>query len=563
MEKEAFKNAKGAHKSREQVAPDFYSSKGQPVQRFDYLASEHDERLPDDNTELTIKLLDALGTAMVADSEDDLAEGDADFPPVYTYWGQFIDHDISKNTDSNQFHGDGQATLFDIRPDDFKPVKTSEVRDSLLNIRTRHLDLDSVYGDLDSAESDALYQGADPARHCHLGKKGEFLLGLAKDVPGEIPGPDPQDLCRDLPREAPEQPSLQIQPAIIAEQRNDENLIVAQFHTAFLRFHNRALAELGDFKRAQKQTRLHYQWLVLHDFLRTVAKPQVVEAVLDGDTRFEFDGGYMPLEFSTAAYRFGHSMVRSSYDFNHSFGRGAGQLDRATFDLMFLFTGHGGDTPLDSDGRLPSNWIADWSRLAHRGGKFGDGLPERFSRKIDTRLSDPLGQLANEANEEADVDGSPFNADLRALMKHLARRNLRRGYLLNIPTGQAMAKRAGIQELSAEQLLSDAMGERPDLSAALQAEDGLLLKYTPLWFYILKEAEVLESGNRLGPLGSRLVVETIVGLLRNSEQSVLSLNWTPEQSELETGADLTTIDAFLQYSGELEHRPEPQSAAMA
>lgn len=557
-----FENAKGAHESREQLTPEYYKSREQEVQRFDYLADDLDNRLPDDDPSVTIRLLDALGAAMVADGESDIADGDSEIPPVYTYWGQFIDHDITKNTDSNQFHGDGQATNFDIRADDFQPVEISDVRASLINGRTRHLDLDSVYGDLNSAGSEALFKGADPARHCHQGQAGEFLLGLARVVPGEVPGPDSQDLCRDLPRKAPAQPSARIQPAILAEQRNDENLIVAQFHTAFLRFHNRALAELGDFKRAHRHTRLHYQWLVLHDFLRTIARPDVVDAVLDGDTRFDFKGEFMPLEFSTAAYRFGHSMVRSSYDFNHNFGRGAGELDRATFNLLFLFTGHGGDTPQDSDGRLPSNWIADWSRLVHRGGRFGDGLPERFARKIDTRLSDPLGQLDNESNEQEDPSGQPMTTDLRAIMKHLAKRNLRRGFLLNIPTGQAMAVRAGLKPMSAKELLYDPKGLRADLTAALQAEDGLLLNHTPLWFYVLKEAEVQESGQRLGALGSRLVVETIVGLLRNSQDSVLSLGWTPRESELESGDELTTIDEFLRYSGELQHHPVPQSAAI-
>ena len=51
---------------------------------------------------------------------------------------------------------------------------------------------------------------------------------------------------------------------------------------------------------------------------------------------------------------------------------------------------------------------------------------------------------------------------------------------------------------------------------------------TPLWFYILKEAELKQGGLRLGDVGSRLVVETFHGLVEGSAYSILKeTDWKP------------------------------------
>lgn len=543
------KGGSGAHGTVDQLKESYYKDKGEEVQRFDFLAADSAERLSDADPARTIVLLDALGAAMVTEGDDDIGHGDSNIPPVYTYWGQFIDHDITLNTGNNARarHSEGVAE-FDIRSSDFVPVGKSKIRESLINARTRQLDLDSVYGDGPDKDTTGMYDVGDPAKHCHEGRRGSFALGLAKDVVGVVPGPDSQDTCRDLPRRTAVESGTKMNEAVIGDSRNDENLIIAQFHTAFLRFHNRALKELDDFERARNHTRWHYQWLVLHDFLPKVARTDVVKAVLDGETRFNFSGDFMPLEFSTAAYRFGHSMVRSSYDFNANFGRDAGIDDRASFNQLFQFTGHSASTGQSTDGRLPSNWIVDWSRLAVPSLRFDDGLPERLARRIDTRLSDPLGAMANEGNGEVDQDSASAGMSLQALMKHLAKRNLRRGFLLQIPTGQAMAAQAGLRPLSEEELLRDPIGERVAISAALHSDGGFLLRHTPLWFYILKEAEVREGGLHLGELGSRLVVETLIGIMRNSSHSVLASGWAPENSELQDGSEISDIRAFLRYA---------------
>ena len=126
---------------------------------------------------------------------------------------------------------------------------------------------------------------------------------------------------------------------------------------------------------------------------------------------------------------FGHSMVRAIYDYNKNFGRPGG-LQQGDLDLLFGFTGGGGN--IDGDKRLPKNWVIDWSRFVGVSPHdSADGLPARVARKIDTALAPPLGDMVKEGNDEAD-------AQLKALFKHLARRNLRRGYNLRLPTGQAL-----------------------------------------------------------------------------------------------------------------------------
>ncbi len=502
---------------------------------FDYLSPDSAQRIPTSDPATVITALDALGAAMVVDERNDPNNGDADFSPIYTFWGQFIDHDITLNADRNPVD-----SPFDITTEAFAPVAPQQVSQRLANLRSQALNLDSVYAG-GPGGNPSLYCPGDPTFHCCNVRPGAFLTGLNQDAGGETPtnGANP---CRDLPRSNDGSGH-----AIIGDQRNDENLILAQFHLAMLRFHNAALDRLGDFERAREQTRLHHQWLVVNDYLKTVANPQIVDAVVhSGLSRYKFAGGFMPVEFTAAAFRFGHATVRSSYDLNAHFGRGGTVADRASLEQVLELTGNAhaaGHAALGGNRRLPDTWIADWSRLTGCNRRFNDGGPERRSKKIDSYLAEPLSHLPNE----------PFGEEPGAahhLMQHLAQRNLRRGFLLSVPTGQAMAALADIAPLTAAQLLDDTgTGPRPALRDALLKDNELLLAHTPLWFYVLREAETLGGGNRLGPIGSHIVVETIVGLLRSNDDSYLNRNWSPSDSEIPGGRDIRSIEDFLQFAG--------------
>ena len=281
---------------------------------------------------------------------DPAGGGDNPIPAGFTYLGQFIDHDITLDLTSI---GEKQAD-----------PKATE------NFRTPALDLDSIYG-LGPDGSRQLYARNAPTDN---GKNPgpKFLIGKNINVPlGGVTG----DHRNDLPR-SPEGFAL------IGDHRNDENLVVAQTHLAMLKFHNKICdmvmgGGLRDpvavFNEARRLVTWHYQWMVLHDFVERLTEPGIVDKILHEGRRFyRFKRvPYIPVEFSAAAYRLGHSMVRQVYSYNRIFTPGG--VTAATLALLFRFTGLSGgivgdlapNTPTDPTpiSVLPSNWIIDWRRF--------------------------------------------------------------------------------------------------------------------------------------------------------------------------------------------------------
>ena len=260
----------------------------------------------------------ALGLAMTADPEVDDKdknlpaaspetdkriqddEENAGIPAGYTYLGQFIDHDIT-----------------------FDPASSLQQQNdpnALVDFRTPRLDLDSVYG-----------RGPDDLPYMYDGNK--FRLGrplFANDQPTN---------ARDLPRYIDPENATAPRRALIGDKRNDENVIVSQLHGAMLRFHNKLVDAdpAASFRDIQQRVRWHYQWIVLNDFLVKICGEQVVKDILPhlGKDRPIWENppnfaiykyrqdAFMPVEFSVAAYRFGHSMVRPIYRLNTQLNGGA------------------------------------------------------------------------------------------------------------------------------------------------------------------------------------------------------------------------------------------------
>ena len=521
---------------------------------FDDLAAQFPARhLPGDSAAVTAalkRLGEALAEPAPPPGQQLQPTGNSTIPPVYTYWGQFIDHDITANTDR-------QNTVTDITVEDLKPLQPEVVVRDLRNLRRPALDLDSVYGDGPTFEGGPETAAAD--------MYDGIRLRLSEVAEGDgIRGdhiPTLGDNLRDLPRDSGAQLPEDKTVALIGDGRNDENLIVAQLHVAFLRFHNAVLDwaqqqpgyPQGDrelFERVRDLVRWHYQWLVVHDYLKTVTLPGVVDKVLLGGNKVfqpRYDEVYMPLEFSVAAYRFGHSMVRGFYDYNRNFGRPGKVIGSASFRLIFAFTGSARPEPFNGGGTLtlPFNWVIEWNRFVDK----GDSLPDHFARRIDTQLAPPLFDMINQISEEN--EGLP--EAIKDILKRLAVRNLLRGYQLALPTGQAVADALGVAPLTEEELRrnnSDAV------NTALA--DGGFLQTTPLWFYVLKEAEARANGNSLGEVGSRIVVETLIGQLRADPGSYLNQDggWSPEQGvPLDDGEPIVTIKDLFRFGGLLPSEP--------
>ncbi len=520
----------------------------------------------------TLGELDELGNLMVEAGET--PDNDSSMPPVMTYWGQFLDHELTARTDRES----SISSITNAHP----PVASSTVESQLRNARSPRFDLDSVYGGAPTGPGITSDVVKIISGMRHPTQINKMRVGTAVD-PGPLP--DGLDQHRDLPRYVQVQSSVRNaalslaqasmspqefakfsnslpQRALIGDMRNDENLVVAQFHLSFLRFHNKAVDYLAghdtgwvpDFGSAQQLTRLHYQWLIVEGYLKGVCDQAVVDRVLEDRAshffkfRAEYDarrtntrlGNALPLEFSVAAYRFGHSMVRATYDYNKNFGRPGGILSDASLDLLFGFTGGGGN--IDGDKRLPKNWVIDWRRFVGvEPHDASDGGPSRLARKIDTALAPPLNAMIKEGNDEPD-------AQLKALFKSLARRNLRRGYNLRLPTGQAVhkyLKQHGAVLSAPIADVSTIFSSKPALRDFLANSNAKFHQRTPLWFYLLAEAEAA-GGNRLGEVGSWLVAETFVGVLLSDPDSALSRRFDPSQSPLRM-ADNSPIDSIAKW----------------
>ena len=540
--------------------------------------------LPDDSS----AELDQLGELMVDSSNPDDVEAtpDSHLPAILTYWGQFLDHELTARTDR-------ETVISQIKVDPAPQRSAAEIETMLKNARTPRFDLDSVYGGLPigagmteglAAEIATVISGM---RHPEEPEK--MRVGTAIE-PGPLP--DGLDEHRDLPRFSQVQEAVRaaylkiaehrLKPdalqrfkdnlpkrAIIGDMRNDENLIVAQFHLSCLRFHNRTIDFLranpqgwiADFASAQALTRLHYQWLIVEGYLKSVCDPAIVNSVLQNRARHFFGfrdtyygrvgqsnlGNVLPLEFSVAAYRFGHTMVRNAYDYNANFGRPGGVLPQAPFDELFNFTGGGGFRGAE---KLPKNWVIDWARFVTADPNNADGRPAKVARAIDTKLAPPLGDMVKEGEEPGTAP------DVKALLKQLARRNLRRGLSLRLPTGQALhahLKQVGAIPGSPIPNVAAILDNKPDLASFLEGSSAKFHERTPLWFYCLAEAEAA-GGNHLGELGSWIVASTFIGCLLADPDSALAQDFTPSNSPLRMpdNTPIDTIEKWMRFALVLE-----------
>ena len=379
-----------------------------------------------------------------------------------TFFGQFLDHDMTFD----------QVSRLGIPT---PPITSPNTRNPLF-------DLDSVYGDGPDG-SPELYHSSDPIKF-RVESDGEF---------------------EDLPRDPI------TNQAFLGDPRNDENMMIAGMHAAFLLFHNHAvdlvrsqnpgIPDRDAYVQARRLTLWHYQWMILHEFLPHIVAQPVIDDVLTNGRRFYnplHGDAFIPVEFQIA-YRFGHSMVRPSYRANLH-----GDNGQPFFGMIFDPAGDGQADPVDLRGfcRAPRRFIG-WQTFFDFGGSFSADV--RPNKRIDTKVSTPLFHLP--------LGTIPAGTPPVSLMQ----RNLLRCLTWQIPSGQSIANEMGIPALSNNEL------------SELQSIRGSFVTSTPLFYYILKEAELREDGLRLGPVGGRIVAEVFIGLLQLDPDSYLTAqpNWVP------------------------------------
>jgi hypothetical protein len=458
----------------------------------------------DTQTEAALKTLAAKMTS-VPDPEDpkDLPDSEeGGIPSAFTYFGQFIDHDLT-----------------------FDPASSLQKQndpDALVDFRTPRFDLDNVYG-----------RGPDDQPYLYEDGK-LFILGNPLTGAAANPG------ARDLPRSQVNN-QQDARRAIIGDPRNDENVIVSQFQGLFHRFHNKIARDNPDwsFSEVQREVRWHYQWVVLNDFLPKIVAGAVLNQVVPHvgkksnirlhKPNLEFyhpkNEAFMPLEFSAAAYRFGHSMVRPGYRLSETIG----PLP------IFSFTNPLGS--LTGFRAFPGDWAIDWNHFidleprdpgdANNPADPGNKERLQLAYKIDTSLVNPLGALPPSIAINPNV---------------LAERNLLRGWRMRLPNGQDIAKAMGLVPLPDSQIIIGKFtGDPADIIGPIDKVDQAFVGNCPLWTYVL--AETVETdmtikttkGDRkiktrqLGPVGGRIVVETFAGILLTDSSSYLSQDplWTP------------------------------------
>jgi Animal haem peroxidase len=534
-------------------------------------------------------------SANIAADVDDVKDGaDAEenllMPAGYTYFGQFIDHDLTF---------DNTSSLNEADSGNIDRIPT--------NLRTPRFDLDSLYGD--GPDAQPFMYGEDGAS---LLFKDSFENQCQLSVTQAH-----QDLLR-----APNGR------AIIGDKRNDENSLVSQIHLSFIKFHNAVVAQLkmktdlqgtALFTKACQEVRWAYQKLVIEDFLPRIVQKDVLKD-LEGKTPDERKNIYalytegsdchpgkrqnLPREFVVAAYRFGHSGVRFGYRLNTETSLSIfAPSNDPTQDSLLGFDPLPNSHVIDDWGRFfPStDYTVVPSSLGNEPQKNEKGetildpaVRLQFAYKIDPTLVDPLtvlppsvlptspnrGGALGEVNDE--VKSDPLSQPLpNPGRPSLALLNLLRGNSYKVQGGQSIAnllKKKGFpvepldsKYLVTRQVIKDVKGEPTSKFVRINSE---LHSDTPLWFYILAEAQqsvvdalhvqpgdsfedkrLLEpdvAKTQMGWVGGRIVAEVFYGLMDSDKDSYFYAppGWKPIWAHDPSTCSKAIFANLLKFAGQ-------------
>ena len=358
-------------------------------------------------------------------------------PAGYTFFGQFVAHDLSFNLD--------------------KFIIDKNINSN--NYRTPHFDLDNLYG---------------PKDNKYLYSNNKFIINKKHDLNRNKDGI-----------------------AIIPDSRNDENYVVAQLHLLFQLFHNKLVNKYKKenvenvFEYVKKEVTFYYQWIIVNDFLPKLIDNSILDSIFKYGTKF-FDSkksnNCIPIEFSVAAFRYGHFTVRDEYLISNDYKMNQNDIHKFT------------------KGCLP-NLIIDWNNFFH----VTDTTVPQPSKSIDTNISKNLQNMVH-INTPKDF---PYNKN------NLLLRNLLRSQQQCIASGQDIAKLMGLNPIPIELL------RKYDINKGL--EDNNLIDNTPLLLYILMESKIYKNGEQLTGVGGILVAEVILSFLFNDPNSYFnsSEKWFP------------------------------------
>ena len=402
-----------------------------------------------------------------------------EIPAVFTFVGQFIDHDLTMNA----------VNLFEPQEDPIFPTPpgAAPIPNPIVDGASPLIDLDSVYGPRAKlgAPLNALYEG------------DKFRLVSANGI-------------TDLPRDADGT-------ATIADKRNDENQLILQIHLLVQRMHNKFVEDGASFEEARRQTIYNWQFMMLNDYLPRIIQAETLTFVLTqiglpdfGELKHkpcrDLATGMlrvsMPHEFAIG-FRFGHSQLKRGYKLNNSYPEGS-----LLFDNSLVGTGPDGTGYDDLRGgrTLRAKNHIEWPTF------FASSAPvlsNRIDRKVTARVFD--------------LPESAIPDDIKYI-GNLPHRNLIRSRQVGLCSGEALAKFYGIAAMAPEQI-EPAASKRDFYEQNERRQPGELRIFeTPLWYYILREAELTNgpgpNASKLGPLGSRLVAEVIVGAIAYAPLSV-------------------------------------------
>jgi Animal haem peroxidase len=477
-------------------------------------------------------------------------------PAAYTYFGQFVNHDISAPVGdvvarSRPASPSGIVGAVDPPGLDRDRRSASEtILESLINEHAAPLSLASLYGDGPSSSDPqvaALYT-ADGLlfRLATTSVAPDSFFSITLGIPAETVVH--ASGARDIPRKN--------RKPLIADHRNDENVIISQLHLAMMLFHNKAVVALKPhfadraqrFREARRLVTRHYQWLILNDYLPSLLSREVLRRPLAEWPSRLTEMNAVPLEFTTAAFRFGHSMVGSAYDFNANFGiDGRISATGASLEDLFAFTSHKNMQSVETKTlRLPDHWVIDWDRMTRDPGLVARNVEELGGAEpIDMNFAREMLTIIGDSNVA--VHGS------------ILFRNLMRGFHRRIPFGQRLAQQYGVTVLTEDevrQALPEPLPGAPATENLRQvAEDLGMLNETPAWLYFLCESKAHEAGQRLGATSSHIIADTITGIMNLNPESVLNYEggiWHPRDSILrgQTADGLTTIRDFLLFAVE-------------